>query len=182
MIIETSRLWLRPWRDADRDTFAALNADPEVARDLGGPLSRTASDAKLDRYIAAFNDHGFCRWAIETRAGDFVGYAGVMPHGADHPLGRHDEIGWRLKRDAWGYGYATEAARAALGDVFTRVGLAEVLSFTAADNFRSQAVMARLKLARDVSRDFALHDKQLGLWRGLVWVARADADWNIKPL
>jgi RimJ/RimL family protein N-acetyltransferase len=170
--IETERLRLRPWREEDRDVFAALNGDPDVARDLGGPLSRAASDAKLDRYVAAFKKLSFCRWAIETRTGDFVGYAGVMPVGKIHPLGEHHDIGWRLMRKAWGQGYATEAARAVLDDVFTRVGLSEVLSYTAADNMRSQAVMGRLKLVRDVSRDFTLHDERLGLWHGLVWVAR----------
>jgi RimJ/RimL family protein N-acetyltransferase len=173
LIIETSRLRLRPWREWDRDAFAALNADPEVARDLGGPLSRVASDAKLDRYMDTFRRRGFCRWAIETRGGDFLGYAGVMPPREVHPLYPHCEVGWRLKRDAWGHGHATEAARAALVDVFTRIGLTEVVSFTAADNLRSQAVMARLNLIRDASRDFALHDERMGPWHGLVWFARA---------
>ncbi len=163
---------LRPWREADREAFAALNFDPEVARDLGGPLSRAASDAKLDRYIGAFNRLGFCRWAIETKTGDFLGYAGVMPAGADHPLGAHNDIGWRLKRSAWGYGYATEAAGAALDDVLARGGLAEVLAYTASDNRRSQAVMARLRLERDPSRDFVAHYDGVGAWHGLVWVAR----------
>ena len=172
MSIETARLRLRSWREDDRDVFAALNADPDVSRDLGGPLSRTASDAKLDRYIAAFERLGFCRWAIETKAGEFLGYAGVMPVGANHPLGEHHDVGWRLRREAWGHGYATEAARAALDDVFARVGLTPVLSYTAADNLRSQAVMGRLDLIRDVSRDFTLHDERLGRWDGLVWVAR----------
>jgi len=149
-----------------------LNADPEVSRDLGGPLSRAASDAKLDRYIAAFNRLGFCRWAIETRDGDFRGYAGVMPPRDDHPLYPHCEVGWRLRRAAWGFGYATEAARAALDDVFTRVGLTQVLSYTSADNLRSQAVMLRSKLTRDPTRDFVLLDDRLGRWHGLVWVAR----------
>jgi RimJ/RimL family protein N-acetyltransferase len=172
VIIETPRLRLRPWRETDRAAFAALNADPEVARDLGGPLGRAASDAKLDRYIAAFNRLGFCRWAIETRDGDFLGYAGVMPPRDDHPLHPHCEVGWRLRRAAWGFGYATEAARAALDDVFTRVGLTQVLSYTSADNLRSQAVMLRSKLTRDPSRDFVLLDDRLGRWHGLVWVAR----------
>jgi len=163
---------LRPWRDADRVAFAALNADPEVSRDLGGPLSCAKSDAKLDRYIDAFKDHGFCRWAIETRGGEFLGYAGVMPSRGDHPVGPHCEVGWRLMRSDWGHGYATEAASAALEDVFTRIGLTEVLSYTAADNLRSQAVMARLQLTREPSRDFTLDDERLGRWRGLVWVAR----------
>jgi RimJ/RimL family protein N-acetyltransferase len=170
--IETRRLRLRCWRRADQETFAELNADPEVMLDLGGPFSRAESDAKLDRYTAAFRRHGFCRWAIDSRSGDFLGYAGVMPSSPDHPLGNHFEIGWRLMRNAWGNGYATEAARAALDDAFVRVGLKEVLAYTAPDNLRSQAVMDRIRLRRDQSRDFTL-DYRGGAWTGLVWVARA---------
>ena len=170
-MIETPRLRLRPWREVDRDAFAALNADPEVARDLGGPLSRTRSDAKLDRYIAAFEKNRFCRWSIDDRVGEFLGYAGVMPVGAAHPLGEHHEIGWRLRRTAWGQGYASEAARAALDDVFARIGLAEVLSYTAPDNPRSQAVMERLGLKRDPTRDFVARYDGHDAWHGLVWVA-----------
>jgi RimJ/RimL family protein N-acetyltransferase len=172
VIIETTRLRLRPWREADRGAFAALNADPEVARDLGGPLSRARSDAKLDRYIAAFEELRFCRWAIEDRVGEFLGYTGVMPVGATHPLGPHNEIGWRLKRAAWEQGYASEAAKASLDDVFARIGLAEVLSYTAADNARSQAVMERLGLKRDPTRDFDARYDGHDAWHGLVWVAR----------
>jgi RimJ/RimL family protein N-acetyltransferase len=144
-----------------------MNAHPEVMLDLGGPLSRAASDAKLDRYAAAFRRHGFCRWVIEGRTGAFLGYAGVMPSSPDHPLGPHFDIGWRLRRNAWGNGYATEAALAALDDAFGRVGLREVVAYTAPDNLRSQAVMTRLRLQRVPSRDFTT-DRA---WRGLVWVA-----------
>jgi RimJ/RimL family protein N-acetyltransferase len=179
LIIETARLRLRPWREDDRDEFGVLNADAEVSRDLGGPLTRAASDAKLDRYIAAFRDHGFCRWVIETRAGDFIGYAGVMPVGGAHPLGAHNEIGWRLKREAWGRGQASEAAGAALRDAFLRVGLAEVLSYTAPDNLRSQAVMQRLQLERDPARDFVARYDGMGDWHGLVWVARRGQSENL---
>jgi len=86
----------------------------------------------------------------------------------------HDEIGWRLIRKAWGNGYATEAARAALIDVFRRVKLLEVLAYTAPDNLRSQAVMKRLQLKRDASRDFIICSNRVGTWQGLVWRAQSD--------
>lgn len=169
--VETSRLRLRCWCVSDRARFAALHADPDVMHDQGGPLGRSESDQKLDRYIAAHQQYGFGRWAVEALEGDFLGYVGVMPCRGQHPLGPHDEIGWRLNRSAWGYGYATEAATAALADVFSRVGLPEVISYTTADNHRSQSVMTRLNLRRDPSRDFTVHPHEGRSWHGLVWVA-----------
>ena len=167
MVLNTPRLRLRCWRETDRDALAAMHADAEVMADHGRPLTRTESDAKLDRYAAAFETHGICRWAVESRAGDFLGYVGVMPSWPEHPLGPHMEIGWRLIRRAWGYGYATEAAQAALADAFERVGLKEVLAYTGPDNLRSQAVMARLRLKRDPARDFTSHNDGIH-WRGSV--------------
>jgi len=81
-------------------------------------------------------------------------------------------IGWRLVRSAWGQGYATEAARAALLDAFTRVGLTEVLAYTSSDNTRSQSVMTRLGLERTPARDFSA-PYEGRMWHGLVWVAAA---------
>lgn len=169
MIISTPRLTLRPWRERDRDAFARLHADPEIMADLGGPFDRARSDTKFDRYAAAFERHGLCRWAVLGSAGELLGYTGIMQHGAGHPLGAHADIGWRFTRSAWGHGYATEAAKAALEDGFARGGLAEVLAYTSADNSRSQAVMKHLGLTREERRDFTLPDTG---WRGLVWVAR----------
>jgi RimJ/RimL family protein N-acetyltransferase len=176
MIIDTARLRLRPWRDGDRAAFAAMLADPEVMADLGGPVDRDAADAKLDRYAATFERSGLCRWAVEDRNGGFLGYAGIMPSAAGHPIGRHFDIGWRLARRAWGRGYATEAAAAALHDGFERCGLQQVLAYTEPDNTRSQAVMARLSLRRDPARDFSLPRPGLSDWHGLVWVAEAGRD------
>jgi len=167
--ISTPRLTLRDWRAEDREAFAAMHADPEVMDDLGGVFDRQRSDEKFDRYVAAFARQGFTRWAIHCGNEGFIGYAGIMAHGAGHALGEHCDIGWRLVRAAWGHGYATEAARAALDDGFARAGLAEVLAYTAPGNGRSQAVIGRLGLVRDAARDFTIADTG---WRGLVWFAR----------
>jgi RimJ/RimL family protein N-acetyltransferase len=171
MIITTPRLRLRCWKQSDRDAFAAMHADPAVMHDYGGPISRGESDVKLDRYTATYRQHGFCRWAVESREGAFLGYAGIMPSRPGHALGSHIEIGWRLMRNAWGYGYAMEGARAALDDAFIRVGLSEVVAYTAPDNLRSQAVMRWLQMKRDPSRDFMADYDSIKAWRGLVWAA-----------
>jgi RimJ/RimL family protein N-acetyltransferase len=103
---------------------------------------------------------------VEAVDGRFLGYAGVMPRlSPDHPLGPHYEVGWRFVRATWGRGYATESAQAALSDAFRRKRRDEIVSYTSVDNLRSQAVMARLGLGRDSSRDFTI-----GPGRGLVWV------------
>src|SRR6266550_6248886 len=172
MFISTPRLRLRCWAQADRDVFAAMHADPEVMHDYGGPISRSESDAKLNRYMATYQEHSFSRWAVEAHAGEFLGYAGITPSGPDHPLGSHVQIGWRLMRHAWGFGYATEAAQAALTDAFIRIGLDAVIAYTAADNLRSQAVMTRLQMRRDPSRDFTADYATIKGWRGLVGEAR----------
>jgi RimJ/RimL family protein N-acetyltransferase len=172
--IETPRLLLRPWRDDDRDAFAALHADPAVMVDHVAPIDRRASDAKFDRYAAAYDAVGYCRWCLESREGAFLGCVGVMPSPPGHPLGPHAEVGWRLARAAWGLGYATEAARASLDDVFTRCDMSEVLAYTAPDNLRSQAVMSRLELRRDAARDFSTPDGPR-IWQGLTWVATGAA-------
>jgi RimJ/RimL family protein N-acetyltransferase len=171
VIIETLRLRLRTWHKEDRKVLAELHADPEVMLDYGGVISSAQSDAKLDRYAAAFDTHGFGRWVVESHQGAFLGYTGVMPSWPRHPLGPHFEIGWRLARSAWGNGFATEAASAALHDVFQRAGLREVLAYTSADNKRSQAVMNRLRLRREPNRDFTAAYDGIAQWTGLVWIA-----------
>jgi RimJ/RimL family protein N-acetyltransferase len=173
MLIRSERLTLRNWREPDRIKFAALNALPEITRDLGGPLSRTESDAKFDRYMAAFEQYGLCRWALEDGDGHFLGYAGIMPSRAGHPLGPHFDIGWRLMQAAWGKGYATEAARASLHDAFQRLGLKEILTYTSADNRRSLAVIARLNLQRAAELDYS-EPLPTGEWRGMVWNALSE--------
>ena len=147
--IETPRLILRPWRDADREPFAALNADPIVMRHFPQTIGRDASDAFIDRMIALAERNGYSFAAIESRAdGAFLGMAGIGDVNFDAPFGPAVEIGWRLPRYAWGRGIASEAARAWLRYGFTTAGLESIVSFTATTNERSEAVMRRIGMVR----------------------------------
>jgi ribosomal-protein-alanine N-acetyltransferase len=151
----TERLELREWRDADLDPFAALNADPEVMRYFPDTLGRAESDALVERVRRHVDEHGYGLWALEVRAtGQFVGFAGLALQTFPAPFTPAVEVGWRLARDAWGHGYATEAARVALALGFDELGLDEIVSMTAVGNARSRQVMERLGMTRDPADDF----------------------------
>ena len=152
MQLTTPRLILRRWHDEDRAPFAAMNADPAVMEHFVAPLTRAESDDMVDRIEAHFDAHGWGLWAVAVQAtGEFVGFTGLWT-----PNWQPDfvEVGWRLARDGWGQGYATEAARAALDDGFGRLGLTEIVSFTSRDNIRSQRVMQKVGMRRDPADDF----------------------------
>ena len=144
-IIETKRLVLRRWREADREPFAELNGDPQTLLFFPQTFDRAASDALIDRAEANFEVLGYGLWALEVKeTGQFIGFTGLAPMPAGVPGAGGVEIGWRLARHAWHHGYATEAARAALRVAFDSLGLAEIWSMTAVLNEPSQAVMRRL--------------------------------------
>ena len=155
-MIETQRLVLRPPLDRDRDALAAMNADPRVGEWLAGPLDRAAADALVDRVLAHIAEHGFGFWTVERKAdGAVIGMAGLLAMGADMPPGPALEVGWRFAHDAWGHGYATEAAQGAVAWGFAnRPQAPEIVAITARTNLASQAVMKRLGMAHEPWRDF----------------------------
>lgn len=153
--VRTERLLMRRWRDSDLGAFAQMNADPAVMEFMPGPLSGDESDDLARFANALFDTHGFGLWAVEVPGvADFVGVVGLNPVRSEVPFAPNVEIGWRLALPFWGLGYATEAARAALGFGFSRAGLDEVVSYTACLNVRSEAVMRRIGMRRDASGDF----------------------------
>ncbi|MEU6997504.1 GNAT family N-acetyltransferase [Nonomuraea sp. NPDC046570] len=155
MTIETERLIMRRWREADREPFAALNADPKVMEYFPGLLTRERSDHLVDRIEQSFDELGYGLWALEVReSGEFIGFTGLALQTFEAPFTPAVEVGWRLTRHAWGHGYATESARAAVAYGFDRLGLAEIVSMTAAVNLRSRAVMERLGMTHDPADDF----------------------------
>ena len=153
--LSTARLRLRRWRDADRDVFAAMNADPRVMEFFRSTLSQDESDALADGIEKHLRDRNYGLWALEVPGvAPFIGFTGLHFAQFSAPFTPCVEIGWRLAYGYWGYGYATEAARLALAHGFGALALAEIVSFTSVTNLRSRAVMERLGMRRDPADDF----------------------------
>jgi RimJ/RimL family protein N-acetyltransferase len=122
---------------------------------LPQPLDRTESDALASRIRDHFAGHGFGLWAVEAPGvADFIGFVGLAVPSFQAHFMPCVEIGWRLAYEYWGHGYATEAARAALGFGFRDLALDEIVSFTVPPNWRSRRVMERLGMKRSASEDF----------------------------
>ena len=151
----TERLILRRWREADRQPFAALNADPVVMDYFPVRLTRAESDQMIARIEAGFDQRGYGLWALELLAtGEFIGFTGLDIPSFEAHFTPAVEVGWRLARSAWRQGYATEAGRASLAFGFEEAGLDEIVSFTSAVNLRSRVVMERLGMTHDPADDF----------------------------
>jgi RimJ/RimL family protein N-acetyltransferase len=173
--VNTARTRLEPWTEAHTPALLRINADPDVMRYIGTgePPSAAATEEQSRRFARHWTEFGFGLWAVVPLAGadaaQVVGFAGLA-----HPLwlageAARVEVGWRLARDAWGRGYATEVARAALRVAFDELGLAEVVAYIHPGNRRSQRVAERLgmHLQRTIPRP------QLG-FELLVWALRAE--------
>lgn len=146
--LRTERLRMRGWTSADRDAFAEMNADTEVMEHFPSTLTPEQSAAFVDRIEKVFAEHGYGLWVLE-REGEFLGFTGLWVPSFHAPFMDEltppvVEVGWRLRRTAWGHGYATEAARASIRFGFDTIGLPQIVSFTTVANVRSQAVMRRL--------------------------------------
>lgn len=148
-VIETERLYLRQWQASDFAVFAEINADPEVMKYFPKLLTPKVSDIIASKCQQLIANQGWGLWAVSLKDStktydDFIGFVGLNDTHADMSFAPAVEIAWRLHKDYWGQGYATEAARAALNFAFTELSLDEVVSFTAVINKRSQLVMERL--------------------------------------
>ncbi len=143
--LETDRLLLRKWIEQDLAILAVLNSDPEVMKYLPALLSREESKAMAEKCKSLISERGWGFWAVEQKSsGKFIGFVGLHTSKSNLPFSPCVEIGWRLLKDCWGKGYATEAAQEALVFAFNTLKLKEVVSFTAISNSRSRSVMDRL--------------------------------------
>ena len=153
--IETPRLLLRPWGPSDNDSWAALTADARVAEFLGPTKERNEALAQAQRLATRLDEDGYGWWVIEIKQGS--AFAGVIVL-QEVPFDEHFtptlEIGWHLVPEYWKNGYATEGGRAALEFAFTTLDRREVVAITSQLNLRSQRVMQRIGMIRDLNGDF----------------------------
>ena len=153
--VYSQRLRLTTWREEHAEPFARMNADPRVMEFFPNSLSREESDAVIARIRTHFELHGYGQWAIELRdSGKFIGFVGLSIPSFEAHFMPCVEIGWRLAYEAWGKGYATEAALASLRFGFKDIGLESIVSFTTVTNHRSRRVMERLGMTHDPADEF----------------------------
>ncbi len=156
MRIETERLVLRDWTAADAEPFLRLNTEP-VMRWLGGVKTPEAMKAVVtDRFIPWQESRGFTFWVVERKQdGELLGFCGIkLGDDAGSPVHGDYEIGWRLREDAWGQGYAKEAAIASVDVAFDRLGAERVVALTVQGNRPSWGLMERLGMTRRPDLDY----------------------------
>lgn len=154
----TDRLLMRSWREGDLDLWDRWLNVPAVAKTVGGINTRAEIAAAIGRMMRSEAELGLCFWALERLSdGDFLGFCGLErlhDKGAPAVMQGAPEIGWRLREDAWGKGYAREAATAALDLAFERFGFETVYAITLTNNARSWGLMRRLGMVARPELDF----------------------------
>ena len=147
-MLETARLILRQWTDADASAFFEMNRDPKVMEHFPSTLSKTESDAMAHKIRCLIAQRGWGFWAIEIPDHQrFIGFVGLHKPEVELPFLPCVEIGWRIAPKFWNQGYATEAAERSLEFAFTQLALSEVVSFASLSNHPSQQVMRKLGMS-----------------------------------
>jgi len=155
-VIETDRLLLRPWREADKPVFHALANTPAMMAHFGGPVPRAKHDALIDKQIDQQARHGHCMWAVEMRdTGELAGICGIRIGGhPGTPVEEELETGWRIGEAWWGRGIAREAAEASIAWGWRNTDRARIAAWTTASNDRSWGLMQRLGMRRREDGDY----------------------------
>jgi RimJ/RimL family protein N-acetyltransferase len=176
-VIETERLLLRSWRAEDAGPFIAHTNTPAVMRWLGGVRDPDhLRGVILNVFPAWERKHGFTFWAVERRVdGELLGFCGIKIADDEGTKikGLH-EVGWRFREDAWGQGYAREAAIASLDFAFGPAGAERVVALTVEGNSPSWGLMKRLGMTRRPDLDYTGPDWADGIV--IVYVIGSD-EW-----
>ena len=147
VILETERLILRTWEEADVTPMAAIDQDPKVCEFLPGLGTLEATREGISRIKNHYAEQGFSKYAVELKSThEMIGFVGLSVPSFEAHFTPCVEIGWRLASPHWNQGYATEAAKAVLDYAFMTLGLDEVVAFTVPANLASRRVMDKIGL------------------------------------
>jgi RimJ/RimL family protein N-acetyltransferase len=159
--LETDRLVLRDWRRDDIAGFARVTNTPEVMRWLGGVQDAATFETMFERFDDCSREHGHCFWLVERKpgdhplAGEILGFCGLKRGNTPGcPFMGEFEIGWRLRSDAHGQGFAREAAEASLAAGFRQFAAPRIHAITVIQNTASWGLMERLGMRRNPALDF----------------------------
>ena len=144
-IIKTERLGLRNWEQSDIIPFANMCADEEVMKHFSSVLSNEESLALIERLQNHFSKYGYCYFATDIlETGEFIGFIGLANQTWESAYTPSIDIGWRLKKSAWGKGYASEGAKACLAAAFSEFKINEIVAFATDTNLPSISVMKKI--------------------------------------
>lgn len=182
--LQTPRLLLRGWREDDEAAWLAHLNTAQVKRHLGGPQSAEAMHERFVKMLAGPEEQGLSFLAMERRAdGAFLGTCGLGRITTGNPpqqvLGAV-QIGWQLRSDCWGHGYATEAATAVLDHGFGPLGLPCIFAQTSEANAASWRVMQRLGMERRSECDYVDPDYSPEENPTMVWSINTQK-WSARP-
>jgi RimJ/RimL family protein N-acetyltransferase len=179
VVAETERLVLRTWKPEDEADYARHLNTPAVTKHVGGLQTDEEMTAAFERMHGYQRDFGHTFWAVERKSDSaFLGFCGLKRAAVPGtPVDGEVEIGWRLREDAWGQGYAREAADAALEWAWANLDAPRVVAFTVPANEASWRLMDRLGMTRRQDLDFAHPSFALGhpLSAHLVYVMERPA-------
>ncbi len=148
-LFTSKRLGFRNWSMDDLVEFAALNADVDVMQHFPKPLTKRETEAFIIRLQNHFNDKGYTYYAVEVlETKEFIGFIGLAYQEYESPFTPATDIGWRLKKSAWGKGYATEGARRCLEFAFTELGLSKIVATCTLQNKNSENVMQKIGMTK----------------------------------
>ena len=154
-IIETDRLILRKWIDADLHSMYEINQDPKVMEYFPGLQDLEETKKLITKINEHFNKYDFALYAtVKKDSNEFIGFIGLLTADFKAHFTPATEIGWRLSSKHWGQGFATEGAKEVLSYAFKKFNIAEIVSFTAAGNEKSRRVIEKIGLQHNVKDDF----------------------------
>jgi ribosomal-protein-alanine N-acetyltransferase len=149
IFIETPRLILRQWQEADIEPYAQLNNDEQVMEFFPSVSTMEETLAQINRVTNHIKQYGFGFFAVERKDnGQFIGFTGLSHPRFESYFTPCVEVGWRLSKANWGHGFATEAAEACLQFGFETPKVDEIYSFTAEHNIRSENVMKKIGMVK----------------------------------